>query len=188
MIMEDNEIIQLYFERNEEAIKATADKYGPYCNSIAYHILNTWEDAEECVTDTYLKAWNSIPPNRPSVLRLFLGKITRNLAFDLYKKMNADKRGGGQIAIVLDELAECVSGGSEPDKEFDRKQMQDAINSFLGSLSKEKCALFVRRYWYGMTIEELSDESGRSKSNIKTMLFRIRADLKKYLEEEGIAL
>ena len=188
MIMEDNEIIQLYFERNEEAIKATADKYGPYCNSIAYHILNTWEDAEECVTDTYLKAWNSIPPNRPSVLRLFLGKITRNLAFDLYKKMNADKRGGGQIAMVLDEVAGCVSGGSEPDKEFDRKQMQDAINSFLGSLSKEKCALFVRRYWYSESISEIAERYCMSENHVSVSLYRLRKKFHDYLIERGFEL
>lgn len=188
MIMEDNEIIQLYFERDEKAIKATADKYGHYCNSIAYHILNTWEDAEECVTDTYFKAWNSIPPNRPSALRLFLGKITRNTAFDLYKKRNTDKQGGGEIAIILDELAECVSGGSEPYQELDRKQMRNAINSFLGTLPAEKCALFVRRYWYSESISEIAERYCMSENQVSVILLRLRKKLHDYLVERGFEL
>lgn len=188
MVIEDEEIIQLYFERNEKAIQATADKFGHYCNSIAYHILNNWEDTEECVADTYLKAWNSIPPNRPSVLRLFLGKITRNKAFDIYKKMNADKRGGGEFTIILDELAECVSGGSEPDKELDRKQMQDAINSFLGALSKEKCALFVRRYWYAESISEIAERYSMSENYVSVSLYRLRKKLHDYLIKRGFEL
>lgn len=188
MVIEDEEIIQLYFERNEKAIQATADKFGHYCNSIAYHILNNWEDTEECVADTYLKAWNSIPPNRPSVLRLFLGKITRNKAFDIYKKMNADKRGGGEFTIILDELTECVSGGSEPDKELDRKQMLDAINSFLRTLSKEKCAFFVRRYWYAESISEIAKRYSRSENYVSVSLYRLRKKLHDNLIERGFEL
>lgn len=188
MLIEDEKIIQLYFDRNEKAIQATADKYGHYCNSIAYQILNNREDAEECVTDTYLKAWNSIPPNKPSILRLFLGKITRNRAFDLYKKNTADKRGGGEVTIVLDELADCVASGSEPDKEFNRKQMQDAINSFLGTLSKEKCAIFVRRYWYAESISEISKRYSMSENYVSVSLCRLRKKLYDYLIERGFEL
>lgn len=188
MLIEDEKIIQLYFDRNEKAIQATADKYGHYCNSIAYQILNNREDAEECVTDTYLKVWNSIPPNKPSVLRLFLGKITRNRAFDIYKKNTAEKRGGGEVAIVLDELAECVVGGSEPDKEFNRKQMQDAINSFLGTLSKERCAIFVRRYWYAESISEISKRYSMSENYVSVNLYRLRKKLYDYLIEGGFEL
>ena len=114
--MDDKSIIQLYFDRNEKAIEEAAAKYGSYCCAVAENILASREDAEECVNDALLKAWNAIPPAKPAVLRTFLGRITRNTALDLYKKKTAEKRGGGQFAAVLGELAECVSGGSEPEK------------------------------------------------------------------------
>lgn len=188
MIVNDIEIIQMYFERNEKAIEATAHKYGHYCTSIAYHILHNWSDCEECVNDTYLKAWNSIPPHRPSMLKLYLAKITRNCAFDLYKKMSADKRGGGEMIMILDELAECVSGGIEPDKEFDKVEMLGAINSFLGTLSKEKCALFVRRYWYLESISEIAERYCMSENHVSVNLNRLRKKLRNYLMKRGFEL
>ena len=183
--MDDKQIIQLFFDRNEKAIEATADKYGNYCNSIAFNILSNSEDAEECVNDTYVKAWNSIPPSKPSELRTFLGKITRNLAFDVYKKKKTEKRGGGQIDVLLDELAECIPGGNEPDKEYDKKELQNDINDFLGCIDKEKSALFVRRYWYSESITKIADRYHMSENRVSVTLNRIRKKLHNYLAERG---
>ena len=119
--MEDAKIVQLYWDRNELAIPVTADKYGSYCASIANNILDSREDAEECVNDTYLNTWNSIPPNRPNILSTYLGKITRNLSFDRFRHRHADKRGGGEIELVLDELGECVSGADTVEQEVEKK-------------------------------------------------------------------
>lgn len=188
MAIDDNKIIQLYFDRDENAIKVTSEKYGNYCSSIAINILGNKEDAEECVSDTYLKTWNSIPPNRPSVLRSFLGKITRNVAFDLYKRMNAEKRGKGNLALVLEELGDCVSGGCEPEQEYSRKECVDAINSFLGTLNNEKCAFFVRRYWYAETIADIAKRYGKSENYVSVSLNRIRKKLHNHLIERGFEL
>lgn len=121
--MEDREIVNLYWERNSNAIKETASKYGGYCKAIAKNILGNNEDAEECVNDTYLNTWNSIPPNRPNVLSTYLGKITRNLSFDRFRHRHADKRGGGEIELVLDELGECVSGADSVEQEVEKKEL-----------------------------------------------------------------
>lgn len=145
--MEDREIVNLYWERNSNAIKETASKYGGYCKAIAKNILGNNEDAEECVNDTYLNTWNSIPPNRPNVLSTYLGKITRNLSFDRFRQRHADKRGGGEIELVLDELGECVSGADSVEQEVEKKELIRAINSFLDTLSQEKCNIFLCRYW-----------------------------------------
>ena len=145
--MEDREIVNLYWERNSNAIKETASKYGGYCKAIAKNILGNNEDAEECVNDTYLNTWNSIPPNRPNVLSTYLGKITRNLSFDRFRQRHADKRGGGEIELVLDELGECVSGADSVEQKVEKKELIRAINSFLDTLSQEKCNIFLCRYW-----------------------------------------
>lgn len=144
--MEDREIVNLYWERNSNAIKETASKYGGYCKAIAKNILGNNEDAEECVNDIYLNTWNSIPPNRPNVLSTYLGKITRNLSFDRFRHRHADKRGGGEIELVLDELGECVSGADSVEQEVEKKELIRAINSFLDTLSQEKCNIFLCRY------------------------------------------
>lgn len=141
--MEDREIVNLYWERNSNAIKETASKYGGYCKAIAKNILGNNEDAEECVNDTYLNTWNSIPPNRPNVLSTYLGKITRNLSFDRFRQRHADKRGGGEIELVLDELGECVSGADSVEQKVEKKELIRAINSFLDTLSQEKCNIFL---------------------------------------------
>lgn len=188
MAMEDNQIIQLYFNRDEKAIGETSIKYGNYCNSIAINILNNWEDAEECVNDTYLCVWESIPPTRPTRLKVYLGRITRNLSFNLYKKMNADKRGNGQIALVLDELAECVSGGCEPEQEFLQKELICSINNFLRELSKEKRIIFVRRYWYSDSISEIADRVGKTENSVSVTLNRLRKMLYIHLRERGLYL
>lgn len=188
MVMKDYDIIRLFFARDEKAIQAVSEKYGNYCGAIAGNILNNREDTEECVNDTYLKAWNSIPPHKPLRLRTYLGKITRNLAFDLYKKRTAKKRGGGELLTVLDELGECVAGENDLQKEFDRIELEDAINSFLGTLPEEKCALFVRRYWYAESIPEIAERYGMSTNNVSVTLNRLRKQLKNYLAERGFEL
>ena len=134
--MEDEKIISLYWERDERAITESAGKYGRYCSSIAMNILKSEPDAEECVNDTWLRAWNAMPPHRPSVLSVFLGKITRNLSFDRYKSLHRQKRGGGQIDMVLDELSEIVSGQSDPAETVMQEELQAEINRFLSSLPK----------------------------------------------------
>ncbi len=132
--MDDMKIVQLYWDRNQEAIPATADKYGGYCASIARNILGNHEDAEECVNDTYLNAWNAMPPHHPDTLSVFLGKLTRNLAFNRFRHGHTDKRGGGEIVLVLDELADCVSGTDDVDQEINQKELVKEINTFLNHL------------------------------------------------------
>ena len=167
--MEDREIVNLYWERNSNAIKETASKYGGYCKAIAKNILGNNEDAEECVNDTYLNTWNSIPPNRPNVLSTYLGKITRNLSFDRFRQRHADKRGGGEI-------------------EVEKKELIRAINSFLDTLSQEKCNIFLCRYWYAIPVSEIATRFGMSEGNVSVTLTRIRIKLKNYLKERGYDL
>ena len=186
--MEDREIINLYWERNSNAIKETASKYGGYCKSIAKNILGNNEDAEECVNDTYLNTWNSIPPNRPNILSTYLGKITRNLSFDRFRHRHADKRGGGEIELVLDELGECVSGADSVEQEVEKKELVRAINSFLDTLSQEKCNIFLCRYWYALPVSEIATRFGMSEGNVSVTLNRIRSKLKNYLKERGYDL
>ena len=186
--MDDKGIIQLFFDRNEKAIEEASAKYGSYCRTVAENILSSCEDAEECVNDALFKAWNAIPPAKPAVLRTFLGRIIRNTALDIYKKKNAEKRGSGQFAAVLDELAECVSGGSEPEKEIDKAELTAAINFFLATLPEDKCALFVRRYWFAESVSELAKKSGMSENNVSVSLSRIRGKLHDYLIERGFEL
>ena len=186
--MEDREIVNLYWERNSNAIKETASKYGGYCKAIAKNILGNNEDAEECVNDTYLNTWNSIPPNRPNVLPTYLGKITRNLSFDRFRQRHADKRGGGEIELVLDELGECVSGADSVEQKVEKKELIRAINSFLDTLSQEKCNIFLCRYWYAIPVSEIATRFGMSEGNVSVTLTRIRIKLKNYLKERGYDL
>lgn len=186
--MEDAKIVQLYWDRSEQAIPATADKYGSYCTSIARNILGDPGDAEECVNDTYWKAWNSMPPNRPAILSTFLGKITRNLSLNKYKHNTADKRGGSQAEVVLDELAELVSGADSVEQELDRKELIKAIDRFLGTLSAEQRAIFVRRYWYFDHVSDLAVRFGRSQNYVSVTLIRLRLKLRNYLLERGFEL
>ena len=186
--MEDSYIIRLYFDRNEEAIGATATKYGNYCTAIAKNILGTAEDAEECVNDTYLKTWNAIPPNFPRILSAFLGKIVRNLALNRYKHSHADKRGGGELPLVLEELATCVSGKDSVEDAIDYKDLVEDINGFLSTLSVIKRKLFLCRYFYTESMETLSEKFGMSYSNLSMTLSRLRMQLKDYLSKRGYDL
>ncbi len=186
--MEDNQIIDLYFARSESAIQQTEQKYGPYCRQIAYNILNDHFDSEECVNDTYLKTWNAIPPRRPSKLRLFLGKITRNLALDRFDWNHAAKRGGGELETSLEELHECIPSPMGTEEIADNKALVQALNTFLESLTPETRKIFLRRYWNLSPVKEISSFYGISESKVKMQLMRTRNALKVYLEQEGITI
>ena len=186
--MDDNGIIQLYWDRNDQAIRATSEKYGHYCKAIAKNILNNEEDAEECVNDTYLNAWNSMPTHWPEQLATFLGKITRNLSFNKYKHNHAEKRGSGEMALVLDELVDCVSDTDNVEQIIDRQELIKAINSFVRSLSTEKRNIFVRRYWYADSVSEIAKDYGMLQGSVSKTLERTRKQLKLYLMERGFEL
>lgn len=188
MAMDDNRIIQLYWDRNDQAIRATSEKYGSYCKAIAKNILNNEEDAEECVNDAYFCAWNAMPAHWPKQLAAFLGKITRNVSFNRYKRSHAEKRGGGEIALVLDELADCVSDLDDTEQTIDRQALKKAIDAFVKSLSAEKRNLFVRRYWYADSVLKIAKDYGMQQTNVSKTLERTRKQLKAYLTERGFAL
>lgn len=186
--MNDQKIIKLYFDRNEQAIKETANKYGNYCTTIARNILGNEEDVKECINDTYLRAWNSIPPNKPTILQAFLGKITRNLSLNRYKYNNAIKRGSNEVPLVLDEIAELVSGTESVEATIDYKELVNAINSFLEELPNDKKNIFVSRYWYFNSIAEIAKCYGMTQDNVSVTLNRLRLKLHNYLLERGFWL
>ena len=185
--MEDSEIIGLYHSRSEEALSQTAQKYSGYCRSIAWNILGNVLDVEETLNDTWLAAWNSIPPQKPRRLNVYLGRITRNLALNRLKAQNTQKRGGGQTEAVLEELRECISG-TGMDETLDELVLRDAINKFLrGQLARNR-AVFLRRYWSMERVEDIAMDLGLRRGQTATILYRMRRELKKYLEKEGINL
>ena len=168
--MEDNAIIDLYFKRSEQAIVETDTKYGGYCYSIAYNILTNKEDAEESVSDTYMAAWNAIPPRRPSVLSTFLGKITRHISIDRWRARSAEKRGGGELPLALEELNDCIAGMQNVEMEYERKEISRAYLKFLDALPITERRVFLCRYWYVDSIEMIAERFGFSQSKVKTML------------------
>lgn len=186
--MEDENIIRLYWDRDETAIEETSRKYGRYCFSIANNILFNREDSEECVNDTYVKVWDSIPPKRPSIFSAFIGKITRNISLNRYKLNNAEKRGGSNMDIVLDEIGEIVSGQPGPEEEAVMSDMTAAVNEFLAALPAEKRIMFVRRYWYADDVKSIALRMGTSENNISVSVRRIRNNLRDYLIERGFGL
>ena len=186
--MEDARIVELYWERDEAAIAESSAKYGGYCYQIAFRILALREDAEECVGDTWLRAWEAMPPSRPGRLDTFLGKITRNLSLDRWRARRAPKRGEGHAG-----LARAGRGGSQPparggEQEVEAAALAESLNRFLESLPQEKRVLFVRRYWYLCSVEELAAWSGRRRGTVSAALFRLRQDLQEHLEREGFTL
>lgn len=183
--MNDLQIIEMYWKRNEQAISVTAEKYGTYCYSIAYGILHNEEDSKESVNDTYMSAWNSMPPHKPNVLKTFLGKITRRLSIDRLKRKNAEKR-GGEIAEVLDELSECISPSGDPIAEVEKKMLDKTINTFVRKLKDTEQRVFLYRYWYAKPVKEIAKLFGFSESKVKVMLMRTRNKLKEKLETEGL--
>ena len=186
--MKDNEIINLYWSRDEYAITATADTYGKYCYRIAYNILHNNEDAEECVNDTWLNAWRSIPPHRPERLSTYLGKITRNLSLDRYKLLTAKKRGLGQVELTLSELEGCVPAQMDLAQIADEMVLVNAIEAFLRAQSRTARNIFIGRYWYLYPIRDIAGAYRMSESKVTSLLHRMRKKLKLYLETEGISL
>ena len=185
--MQDHEIVALYWDRNEDAIKETNVKYGGYCRKIAFNIVANDEDSEECINDTYLSAWNSMPEERPNLLAPFLAAIVRNHALTLYRKSHSQKRGAGQTALALDELLEVADSSSTEDQ-VDLSLLSGHINSFLANLSSTDRIVFVRRYFYVDSLSDIADALSMSESAIKSLLFRLRQKLKTYLMQEGYEL
>ena len=183
--MEDHRIIDLYWQRNEDAISETASKYGKYLQSISYQILTNTQDAEECVNDTYARAWNTMPPHRPSILSTFLGKITRQISIDLWRKYSAEKRGSGEMNLVLDELEDCVPDSTDVESVIEQKEMARFIREFLDTLSVTERRVFLRRYWYMDSIADIALDYDFSESKITSMLHRTRKKLRVELESEG---
>lgn len=186
--MEDKRIIDLYWARQETAIVETDKKYGKYCRSIALHILNSLEDSEECVNDTWLKAWDSMPPKRPDYLAAFLGKIARNLSISRYRMNHARKRGSGETELLLMELEECIPSAKSVEEEVESKETAASIDRFLYGIDEESRNIFVRRYFYADPVKEIAQRFEISESKVKSQLFRMRNRLKEHLEKEGIVL
>lgn len=184
--MEDSEIVALYWARSELAVARTQERYGPYCRSIAWHILMSAEDADECVNDTWLAAWNTMPPHRPAVLRTFLGKLTRRLALHHWRDAGRLKRGGGETALALSELEESVPSGADVEAAAGQAELAASLDRFLAALPELQRCVFLRRYWYLDSVAEISRAFGFSESKVKSMLHRTRLRLREYLEEEGL--
>ncbi len=186
--MDDTKIIDLYFARDERAIDETDRKYGPYCRAIAMRILCNTQDSEECVSDTWLRAWHAMPPQRPSILSSFLGRITRNLSFDRRRNQTAQRRGGGSLTLALDELSECVPSAVLVEHALEEKELASLIDRFLRTLPERECSIFLRRYWYVDSIEEIAARYALKPNTVKSILFRTREKLRTVLREEGVAI
>lgn len=184
--MEDKNIIALFWSRSEEAIKETSIKYGPFLYVVSHNILKSKEDSQECLNDTYLKAWKEIPPSRPRYLKAYLTKIIRNISIDLYRKKKSQKRGSGQVELVLDELNQIAMEKNLVEKTIEGKFLVEKINKFLEEIDPDKRKIFLMRYFYLLPIKEIAHLLNRKESTINTILFRCREDLKKYLEKEEI--
>jgi len=187
--VEDEKIIELFFARSEEAISQTKAKYGRLIRSVSYGILKSHEDSEECEQDTYLKAWNKIPPTKPSVLSAFLSRIARNLSLDMYDRMHADKRGGSEVPVLLDELSECIpSADTDAGRLADENDLKRILDSFLSTLKPDSRKIFMRRYFYADSVEDIADNFGFGVSKVKMSLSRSRKALADRLTKEGYTL
>ena len=184
--MEDEKIINLLWQRSERAIEGIDQKYGRYCFSLSHRILNNLQDAEECVSDTYLATWNQIPPKRPGSLPAFLARITRNLSISRWRSLSAQMRGGGEIQIALDELEECIAGPLDLDQELERRELESRIQIFCKELPRQDRIVFLKRYYFLSTVPEISEETGFSQSKVKSILYRSREKLRKQLEKEAL--
>ncbi len=186
--MNDDRIIELYFARSEDAITETDRKYGGACRSMAYNILGSHEDAEECVSDTYMRVWETIPPKRPSKLGAFVVGIARHVALDLYRAANRLKNGGGYNSVGYDEIADCLPAAETVESTVDRAAVLNAVEKFLSELPRDKQIMFVRRYYYCSTCGEIARDLHTTESSVKMSLMRLREKLRKYLEKEGISI
>lgn len=186
--MDDQYIIELYNKRDETAISETSKKYGDYCFSIANNILANKQDSEECVNDTWLRTWNTIPPSKPNSLKLFLARITRNLSLNRYNERKAEKRGGGELVLSFDEISEFAADVSNPLEEIIAEELVKSVNDFLRQASKRDRGIFVCRYFYVEPIKKIAFKYGVSESNVHKILSRMRIRLKEYLEKEGYCI
>ena len=186
--MEDAEIVELYWQRSDHAIAETAQKYGPYCHRITYNICENLQDAEECVNDTWLAAWNAMPDERPTLLGRFLACLARNAAIGRWRERHRLKRGGGETALALDELAECLADGKDLDAELERRELERLIGDFVAGLRETEQTVFTARYFYLTPVAEIARRLGFSESKVKSMLLRLRGRLRQRLEKEGYAL
>lgn len=186
--MEDCDIIELYWQRDQQAVSETAEKYSGFLRGIAWNILRSHGDAEECVNDTYFRAWNAIPPDRPTAFRAWLGRITRNLSLDRWKQARAEKRGGDDTAVLLGELDQCVPAGNGVEKALEDQEIAAHISAFLRELPRDSRVMFLRRYWYGDPVLDIAARLGCGEGKVKSSLFRIRKALRAYLEKEGVCL
>ncbi len=184
--MEDKEIINLYYNRDEQAIKQTDIKYGLLCRAIAMNILSKREDAEECVNDTYLAAWNSMPPQKPTSLKTFLGRITRNISISKFRANHAKKR-YSSLEIMLSELDDCIPDTFNVEEQFEETMLSEYISNWLDSLNDEDRAIFVRRYWYGDSCKTLARKCGFTQNKMASHMFKLRVSLKSFLEKEGVS-
>ena len=182
--LEDARIVELYFARNESAISETESKYGRYCFKVAKNILLSEEDSKECVNDALMHTWNAIPPTRPRSLKAFLAKITRNLAFNRYRDNMSKKRGGSETELVLSELEECIPYSDDTESSVSLRELGRYINEFLHTLPERDCDIFLRRYFYVCSVQELAREYGVSENQVRTILSRTKQKLKVYLEKE----
>lgn len=186
--MDDNAIIALYWAREERALEETSSKYGSYCRNIAFNILSNREDTEECVNDTWLRAWNAMPPQRPNILSAFLGKITRNLSLDRFRISRAGKRGGGQLPVALDELGDCIPDSAGVEEQVALKELSRLLDRFLRNLPERECCVFLRRYWFVDSTREIALRYNMAEGSVKSTLHRTRQKLKVFLEKEGVVL
>lgn len=183
--MTDNQIVELFFHRSERALEETAARYGQLFYRISYNILTNHEDAEECVSDTYLTAWETIPPTRPNRLGVFLSKITRRLAIDRWRRITAAKRGGGQLALAVEELDYCLASRENVEEDYIKKELTGLLECFLSELPETERDVFLCRYWYMDSIREIAADFGFTQGKVKSMLMRTRNKLKIYLERKG---
>ncbi len=183
--MEDNQIIELYWLRSENAIAETSAKYGKLLRKIAMNIVGNYSDAEECENDTYIATWNAIPPTRPNILSAFLGKIARNIALNRYEYNKAQKR-NNEFDLVLSELEECIASKSTVEDAVEEGEVASMLDDFLEGLKKETRVIFVRRYWYSDSVKDIAKRMQISESKVKTVLFRTRKELQDYLAERGV--
>ena len=182
--MLDSQIVDLYFARDERAIAETESKYGSHCKGIALNILQNMQDAEECVNDTWLRTWNSIPPAKPAVLKTYVGKITRNLAIDRYRTEHREKRGCGEVAVAFDEISEITASDYLVDDELREKEFVSLLNAFLYAQPERQRNIFVRRYYYTDSVPDIAKRFGTSQANVLKILSRTRKKLKEYLDEK----
>lgn len=186
--MDDRKIIELYYARDELGLKKTDEIYGKYCRSIAKNILSSDEDAEEVLNDTLLRAWNSIPPEEPKSLKSYLGTLARNISFDRYRKMKAEKRGGCEVAVCLEEAEEFLADTKGISEEYEKRELTKFLNEFLHSLPERECDIFVRRYYYCDSTADIGKRFALKESNVLVILSRTRKKLKKALEKGGYTL